>query len=1059
MIEGVDTPDLSVVPADAAAELLATSPLFDWLWYAESAGCERAPLAAAKHYLRRGARRGLHPHPLFAIEHAVAACPSLAAGVDPLVTYLTEQRFDVVTHPLFDLRSYRAANPGAVTHPLGPLGHYLEVGARAGLAPNDWYQPHESEPRGLVDWVVARHREWQTRRSLVPRARTRHAPVAELPQLPGPAQPRVSVVVPAGADRGALERTVRSVVEQDLPAHEIIVVTLLEADRTEELRGDLERSFPEARLSVLSTGPLTGLSTGLSTGGSAPVGLNLAARHASGDYLAWAVPGDLWAPGRLRRLQATCEAESPAAVCDVLRVVRPGKRDVYAAAQPSPGRPTSLVTAELGRLLVSRSAFSAAGGFDEQLPAGWEQDFVHRLAGRFPVRAVPTVGASREVAVDVPAVEVEGPVLDHCEVPTWADVALNRYAVDWDALARRDQRADLVTVVVSSSGWRQAVGCVRQVVAAGAPEGRTLECLVVDDGSTSLTSQVLSSLETRFSGVRVVHLASPLGSTLSSNLALPEANGSVVVWLSGEVRVQPGWLSPLLDALRSPDVLGAQSLVTSTTGSIHSAGFAFPTCGGLPYEFLEGFPAADAAGLDDVPVMALSRAALAVRYDDLVALHGFDPLFRGGLEDVDLCLRLLHTRRGHFVVAPDSRVSLAARSRGGRRSAPAQLSDRVADSPVPALNRELFLDRWEARAPRDDRRLWASRGFDVHSYATVPSDGMHRRLSPPRPVVSRPRVSVHETAPRLRWALKVASPAGERRELWGDTHFARSLAGALRDIGQQVVVDHREDFARHSGHHDDVVLVLRGLETFQPAYGQVNLAWVISHPELLSQREAASYDRVLAASHSWADKMSRRWSLRIDPLLQATDPELFHPDRGRTDEGEPVVFVGGSRQHYRQIVRHSVTSGLPLSVYGSDWEELIPRHLIKGTFVPNGDLGALYASAGVVLNDHWEDMRREGFLSNRLFDAVASGARVISDDVAGLDGMFESSVQVATDAASLARLVRNDPLDHTFGTDEERRRVAGKVHREHSFHQRATRLLDIALEVRHQQAGSPQPPG
>jgi hypothetical protein len=347
----------------------------------------------------------------------------------------------------------------------------------------------------------------------------------------------------------------------------------------------------------------------------------------------------------------------------------------------------------------------------------------------------------------------------------------------------------------------------------------------------------------------------------------------------------------------------------------------------------------------------------------------------------------------------------------------------------------------------------------VHSYATVPTDGMHRRLCAPHPVVSRPRVSVRETVPRLRWALKVASPAGERRELWGDTHFARSLAGALRDLGQQVVVDHREDFDRQSGHHDDVVLVLRGLERFQPAYGQVNLAWVISHPELLSQREAASYDRVLAASHSWADKMSRRWSVRIDPLLQATDPKLFHPDRGRTDEGDPVVFVGGSRQHYRQIVRHSVVSGLPLSVYGSDWEELIPPHLIKGTFVPNRDLGALYASAGVVLNDHWEDMRREGFLSNRLFDAVASGARVISDDVAGLDGMFDNSVQVATDAASLARLVRKDPLDHTFGTDEERRRVAGRVHREHSFQQRATRLLEIALEVRHQQAtGHPRPP-
>ena len=105
---------------------------------------------------------------------------------------------------------------------------------------------------------------------------------------------------------------------------------------------------------------------------------------------------------------------------------------------------------------------------------------------------------------------------------------------------------------------------------------------------------------------------------------------------------------------------------------------------------------------------------------------------------------------------------------------------------------------------------------------------------------------------------------------------------------------------------------------------------------------------------------------------------------------------------------HSVELGLPLSVYGSDWEGLIPQHLIKGRFIANDQLGASYASAALVLNDHWDDMRREGFLSNRLFDAVASGARVISDDVDGLHGLFGSSVQVAEDASALQRLVSSD---------------------------------------------------
>ena len=121
---------------------------------------------------------------------------------------------------------------------------------------------------------------------------------------------------------------------------------------------------------------------------------------------------------------------------------------------------------------------------------------------------------------------------------------------------------------------------------------------------------------------------------------------------------------------------------------------------------------------------------------------------------------------------------------------------------------------------------------------------------------------------------------------------------------------------------------------------------------------------------------------------------------------------------------------------------------MRGEFVPNHELGELYAAAGVVLNDHWPDMRRDGSVSNRLFDAVACGARVVSDDVAGLGDLFGASVQVVHDAAELGALLRGGDLDRVFGTLEERRAVAERVRREHTFLHRARRLLDVALEVR-----------
>ncbi len=187
---------------------------------------------------------------------------------------------------------------------------------------------------------------------------------------------------------------------------------------------------------------------------------------------------------------------------------------------------------------------------------------------------------------------------------------------------------------------------------------------------------------------------------------------------------------------------------------------------------------------------------------------------------------------------------------------------------------------------------------------------------------------------------------------------------------------------------------------------------------MVSRAEAASYDRVFAASAVWSRPMaSRDWDVRIEPLLQATDPDLFRPDRGGArHRPRRCCSSAAPAASERQMVQDAIEAGLPLAVYGSQWEDFDPASYVRGEFVPNDQLGALYAAAGVVLNDHWPDMRGDGFVSNRLFDAVACGARVVSDDVAGLDELFGASVQVVHDAAELGALLRGGDLDRVFGT-------------------------------------------
>jgi spore maturation protein CgeB len=129
-------------------------------------------------------------------------------------------------------------------------------------------------------------------------------------------------------------------------------------------------------------------------------------------------------------------------------------------------------------------------------------------------------------------------------------------------------------------------------------------------------------------------------------------------------------------------------------------------------------------------------------------------------------------------------------------------------------------------------------------------------------------------------------------------------------------------------------------------------------------------------------------------------------------------------------------------VYGKSWtpERLDPRYL-AGEHIPNAELAGYYAGAAIVLNDHWLDMQREGFMSNRLYDAAAAGGFVISDDIAGLAAEFDGGIVGYVEAAELRELI-----DHYLAHPEERGAMADRARRavleRHTFDHRARRLMD-----------------
>jgi spore maturation protein CgeB len=176
-------------------------------------------------------------------------------------------------------------------------------------------------------------------------------------------------------------------------------------------------------------------------------------------------------------------------------------------------------------------------------------------------------------------------------------------------------------------------------------------------------------------------------------------------------------------------------------------------------------------------------------------------------------------------------------------------------------------------------------------------------------------------------------------------------------------------------------------------------------------------------------------------LEQATDPAVFFPEADPAHARE-LVFVGNSRKVMRRVLADLLPTDRDLAVWGGDWDGLIdPRHVV-GTYLPNDAVRRAYSSAGIVLNDHWDDMRAHGFASNRLYDAVACGALVLSDRLEGLEERFGGAVVTYETRAELHELI-----EHFLANPAERvaRGTAGRelVLAEHTFARRVDALLAL----------------
>jgi hypothetical protein len=295
----------------------------------------------------------------------------------------------------------------------------------------------------------------------------------------------------------------------------------------------------------------------------------------------------------------------------------------------------------------------------------------------------------------------------------------------------------------------------------------------------------------------------------------------------------------------------------------------------------------------------------------------------------------------------------------------------------------------------------------------------------------------------LSFAIKIAAPESEKIA-WGDHHFATSLSEALKRLGHVVHIDYRDHWYSRPVGHEDVAIILRGLIAYNPKPGQIVFLWNISHPDQVGFAEYDGCTRIYCASASHAALLQPLVSTPVGVLLQATDPDRFHPVM-TPPPAPPILFCGNSRGVNRDIVRWGLETGRAPTIYGGGWDGKIPDDHVVAATIDNARLGPLYAGAGVVLNDHWPAMRAFGIVSNRLFDIVASGGQAVSDPVPSIATIFGDAVAEVSGAADYARTV--DRLLAAPRPVEQRLAAARAVLADHGFDDRARRIVGDAYRV------------
>ncbi len=291
--------------------------------------------------------------------------------------------------------------------------------------------------------------------------------------------------------------------------------------------------------------------------------------------------------------------------------------------------------------------------------------------------------------------------------------------------------------------------------------------------------------------------------------------------------------------------------------------------------------------------------------------------------------------------------------------------------------------------------------------------------------------------PMQQKSLRIKSCAEEETNI-GEVFLGKFLQSALELKYNDVSIDYRLKMYPEN-ENSQINIYLRGYFKFLPPFPDnkhLNIAYII-YPvfytnydyNMIKNRDKITmnklkygniaidelqfYDALAVASKIYTQKLKEK-GFKAYYVPQFTNTDVFYRNPQEELKSE-VLFVGTKRQYGSADI--VLKYNLPITVYGPGWGNLSTRE-----YIDNKELHKYYSSAKIVLNDHREDMRTNGFINNRVYDVTATGTLLISDYMPEIEEIYGDSVPMYKSEEELIELIK-----YYLSHDKERIEKAQKA--------------------------------